>query len=107
MIHSQLLQVQDPDVLISHNLYGFELDVILSRANTLKLATWSKIGRLRRTHNHNKGYFQKDGVAVGRVLCDTYLAAKEFLRETSYSLTHIAQSQLKTERMQVSTHLVS
>ena len=38
---------------------------------------------------------------AGRVLCDTYKAAKEFLRETTYSLTHLSQAQLGTERKEV------
>ncbi|CAN0003891.1 unnamed protein product, partial [Ectocarpus sp. 8 AP-2014] len=37
-------------------------------------------------------------VAAGRLLCDTYLSAKEFLRETTYSLTHLAGAQLKASR---------
>ena len=90
---------EDPDILASHNLFGFEFDVLLSRAQANKLATWNRLGRLRRT-KVPKGIGEKD-VASGRLLCDTYKAAKEFLRETTYSLTHLAASQLKIDRHEI------
>ena len=95
----QKIHNEDPDILSSHNLFGFEFDVILSRAQANKLATWNKLGRLRRT-KVPKGIGEKD-VASGRLLCDTYKAAKEFLRETTYSLTHLASSQLKFDRHEI------
>ena len=90
---------EDPDILASHNLFGFEFDVLLSRAQANKLPFWNKLGRLRRT-KVPKGIGEKD-VASGRLLCDTYKAAKEFLRETTYSLTHLASNQLKIERHEI------
>lgn len=33
----QRLQVEDPDVVVGHNLLGFELEVLLARATTLKV----------------------------------------------------------------------
>ena len=38
----QKLQQEDPDILVAHNLMGFDFDILLSRAVHLKLATWSK-----------------------------------------------------------------
>ena len=87
------LQQEDPDVICSHNLLGFECDVILARAIANKIANWSLLGRLRKS-KPPKSINDKD-VAAGRILCDTYKAAKELLRETTYSLTHLAQTQLK------------
>lgn len=40
----QKLQQEDPDVLVAHNLMGFDFDILLSRAVHLKLGTWSKVG---------------------------------------------------------------
>eukprot|EP00980_Cylindrotheca_fusiformis_P025028 scaffold12942_cov85-Cylindrotheca_fusiformis.AAC.1 len=37
----------------------------------------------------------------GRLLCDTYLSAKEHLRETTYSLKNLAETQLKTVRQEI------
>ena len=39
------IQGEDPDVLVAHNLFGFDFDVLLTRAIENKLNTWSKIGR--------------------------------------------------------------
>lgn len=93
------LHQEDPDVLISHNLFGFEFDVLLTRAIASKITTWNKIGRLRRTVVP-KTIGDKD-VASGRILCDTYKAAKEFLRETTYSLSALSSSQLNFERIEI------
>lgn len=98
MFFSKLLR-EDPDILVSHNLFGFEFDVILSRAVANKLSTWSQLGRLRRVKTP-KSVSDRD-IAAGRLLCDTYKAAKEFLRETTYSLTYLAQSQLGIERAEI------
>lgn len=43
----QKLQQEDPDVLVAHNLMGFDFDILLSRAVALKLATWSKVAGLQ------------------------------------------------------------
>ena len=104
----QRIQAEDPDVLVSHNLYGFDFDVLLSRAVEHKLAMWSKIGRLRRklpTNLKNKAgparaNFIFDSGA-GRILCDTYLSARELVRETTYSLTNLAQVKLGYERAEI------
>jgi DNA polymerase alpha subunit A len=68
---------------------------------------WSKFGRQRRTELPNKSHFSsgKDWAIAeaisGRLLCDTYLAAQEHLNETTYSLTNLAQTQLKTTRREI------
>ena len=37
----------------------------------------------------------------GRVVCDTYVSSKELLRETTYTLTNLSFTQLKTPRQEV------
>ena len=37
-------------------------------------------------------------VSCGRLLVDTFLNAKELIRETNYDLGHLAKTQLKKER---------
>ena len=97
----------DPDVLVGHNAWGFDIQVLLSRCVEHKVKMWSKFGRHRRMELPNKSHFAsgKDwaiGDALsGRLLCDTYLSAKEHLRETTYSLTNLAETQLKTTRQEI------
>jgi DNA polymerase alpha subunit A len=97
----------DPDVLVSHNGWGHDIDVLLSRCVELKVGMWSKIGRRRQmrlppTSQFGNGKEWAIANALdGRILCDTYLSAKEFLRETTYSLTHLASTQLKFARSEI------
>ena len=98
--------VWDPDVIVGHNSWGYDFQVLLSRCQDLKVLTWDKIGRLRRKIFPGKGQFAgKDWVVAeclsGRVACDTYLSSKELLRETTYSLQHLSSSQLKVNRKDV------
>lgn len=94
------LQNHDPDLLASHNLFGFEFEVLLNRAQHNKIASWSRLGRLRRSKLSKSGVNDRD-IACGRLLCDTYKAAKEFLRETTYSLAHLARSQLHSDKVEI------
>jgi DNA polymerase alpha subunit A len=97
----------DPDVLVGHNAWGFDAEVLLNRSKELKVPTWSKLGRRRRmkippknSFSTRKDYAIADAMS-GRLLCDTYLTAKELLRETTYSLTNLAATQLKTKRREI------
>jgi DNA polymerase alpha subunit A len=93
---------EDPDVLVSHNLFGFDFDVLLSRSIEHKLGLWSKLGRLRKSKMPNmKGRAGSNrealiaGASTGRILADTYLSARDLLREENYSLAHLAKNYLK------------
>lgn len=94
----------DPDVIVGHNAWGYDLDVLLSRCQAHKVSTWSKLGRRRRKDmprsTARKDYVIAD-VMAGRLVCDTYLSAKEFLQETTYSLTNLAATQLKVNRQDI------
>ncbi len=97
----------DPDVLVSHNGWGHDIDVLLSRCVELKVGMWSKIGRRRQMRLPPASQFGNGkewaiaNALDGRILCDTYLSAKEFLRETTYSLTNLASTQLKFARQEI------
>ena len=101
--------VWDPDVIVGHNALGFDLEILLTRCVDHKLPgkIWSKIGRWRRYDCPSKNYFAtRKEMAIsesmsGRLLCDTYLSAKELLQETTYSLTSLALSQLSKTRLEI------
>ncbi len=95
----------DPDVLCGHNAWGYDMELLLTRCVEHKVIGWSKIGR-RRYVTAPKGNFSGKEWAIinalkGRLLCDTYISAKEMLRETTYSLTNLAKSQLKLKEARV------
>jgi DNA polymerase alpha subunit A len=104
------LHAVDPDVIVGHNWLGFDLDVLLHRMQRLKIPAWSKLGRLRRSVmpklQSNAGgmgtvTWAEKMIMSGRLICDTYLSAKENLRETTYTLTELTKTQLGKERQEI------
>ncbi|XP_068200124.1 DNA polymerase alpha catalytic subunit [Antennarius striatus] len=94
----------DPDVLVGHDIFGFDLDVILQRINVCKVPHWSKIGRLRRANMPKLGgrsAFAEKSATCGRLVCDVEISAKELIRCKSYHLTELVAHVLKMERATV------
>ncbi|XP_010558641.1 PREDICTED: DNA polymerase alpha catalytic subunit [Tarenaya hassleriana] len=106
----------DSDVLVGHNISGYDLDVILQRAQACKVLSsmWSKLGRLRRSFmpklgrgNTMFGSGASLGImscVAGRLLCDTYLCSRDLLKEVSYSLTQLSKTQLNKDRKEIAPH---
>ncbi|KAJ4963774.1 hypothetical protein NE237_023713 [Protea cynaroides] len=106
----------DSDVLVGHNISGFDLDVLLHRAQACKVPSsmWSKIGRLKRSVMPKLtkgstifGSGASPGIMsciAGRLLCDTYLCSRDLLKEVSYSLTQLARTQLNKDRKEITPH---
>ncbi|XP_022149463.1 DNA polymerase alpha catalytic subunit-like [Momordica charantia] len=106
----------DSDVLVGHNISGFDLDVLLHRAQFCRVPSsmWSRIGRLKRSVMPKLGKGgsifgsgASPGVMsciAGRLLCDTYLSSRDLLKEISYSLTELAKTQLNKDRKEVTPH---
>ncbi|XVE87107.1 hypothetical protein DITRI_Ditri18aG0089600 [Diplodiscus trichospermus] len=103
----------DSDVLVGHNISGFDLDVLLHRAQACKVPSsmWSKIGRLKRSVMPKLtkgstifGSGASPGIMsciAGRLLCDTYLCSRDLLKEVSYSLTQLSKTQLNKDRKEI------
>ncbi|OMO56655.1 DNA-directed DNA polymerase, family B, pol2 [Corchorus capsularis] len=106
----------DSDVLVGHNISGFDLDVLLHRAQACRVPSsmWSKIGRLKRSvmpkltkGNTIFGSGASPGIIsciAGRLLCDTYLCSRDLLKEVSYSLTQLSKTQLNKDRKEIAPH---
>ncbi|XP_020584003.1 LOW QUALITY PROTEIN: DNA polymerase alpha catalytic subunit [Phalaenopsis equestris] len=106
----------DCDVLVGHNISGFDLDVLLHRAQACKVPSsmWSKLGRLKRSMMPKLtkgsvlyGSGASSGImscVAGRLLCDTYLSSRDLLKEVSYSLTQLAKTQLNKDRKEINPH---
>ncbi|KAG9284047.1 hypothetical protein G9A89_022821 [Geosiphon pyriformis] len=97
----------DPDVLVGHNFIGFDLDVLLHRMKELRVEHWGRIGRLRRSvwpklqigaGGMNESTYDEKAVASGRLMCDTYLNARDLIKSKNYTLTELAQTQLNITR---------
>ncbi|KAL6007618.1 hypothetical protein ACLOJK_033117 [Asimina triloba] len=106
----------DCDVLVGHNISGFDLDVLLHRAQACKVPSsmWSRIGRLKRSAmpklsrgSTTFGSGASPGIMsciAGRLLCDTFLCARDLLKEVSYSLTQLVKTQLNKDRREIAPH---
>ncbi|KAL5754943.1 hypothetical protein ACOSP7_023163 [Xanthoceras sorbifolium] len=106
----------DSDVLVGHNISGFDLDVLLHRAQVCRVPSsmWSKIGRLKRSEMPKLtkgrtifGSGASPGIMsciAGRLLCDTYLCSRDLLKEVSYSLTQLTKTQLNKDRKEIAPH---
>ena len=49
-------------------------------------------------HSYSGGFWLPRQATCGRLLIDTFLSARELIRETNYDLQHLASSQLKVQR---------
>jgi len=105
MLQSFLAKVQefDPDIIVGHNAYGFDLDVLASRMAALRIPLWQKLGRLRRSKERcptsqgrqGSGFWIGTSVTAGRLVCDIQLQARDLLPKLgSYDLPSLGQSQL-------------
>ena len=77
----------DPDVIVGHDVVGYDMDVLLHRIAATKISSWSKVGRLKRATVPKFG--ARSGAAAGRLLLDTMISAKELIRCRSYDLTEV------------------
>ena len=78
----------------------------------MQMPHWSRLGRLKRSKMPNLtggGHAYGGGagpgvlaVLAGRMLCDTYLAARDLVKEVDYTLKTLARSLLNQERHEMS-----
>jgi len=96
----------DPDVLVGHDIYGFDLDLLLHRINACKIPHWSRLGRLKRTimpklsNGPGKGLLDRY-VTCGRMMCDVKISSKELIRCKSYDLTALSWAVLQSRREEI------
>jgi DNA polymerase alpha subunit A len=71
----------DPDIIIGHDITGFDLDVLLHRTVLNKIPHWSRLGRLKRSQPPNfRGRLSEKEAVTGRLVCDLKISAKELIR---------------------------
>lgn len=107
LLTSFLAKVQefDPDVVVGHNAYACDLDILAARFQQLKMVTqWQKFGRLRRPKDRvprsegrqGQGFWVGSNLLPGRLICDVLLQAKDLLPKMGcYDLPNLAKEQLR------------
>ncbi|BFZ06575.1 hypothetical protein BsWGS_09614 [Bradybaena similaris] len=97
----------DPDLLVGHDIYGFDLDLLLHRISANKVPHWSKISRLKRTfmpkisQSHGRATFAEKSAVCGRMMCDVQISARELIRCRSYDLSELVKQVLKQDRTDI------
>ncbi|GBE89232.1 hypothetical protein SCP_1502400 [Sparassis crispa] len=93
----------DPDVIVGHEFPGVALDVFLHRMKELQADHWSRIGRFRRSRWPNIGRQGSNLRFInGRLVCDLASdGAKGMISSTTWSLTEMCKTHLKSERQDI------
>ncbi|KNH04770.1 DNA polymerase I alpha catalytic subunit [Perkinsela sp. CCAP 1560/4] len=101
------ISAEDPDILIGHNFLSYHLDLLLHRLQHWNIQNWSAIGRLKLIELpklqsgpgglRESSHAEKE-VLAGRLVCDTYLLSKEYVKSNDYSLESLI-SQLGLREM--------
>ncbi|GJQ86017.1 hypothetical protein Trydic_g14961 [Trypoxylus dichotomus] len=89
----------DPDVIVGHDMQGYELDLLCSRIRYSNVNSFSKLGKLKRSEFPQKGKFERE-LFCGRLVCDVKISAKELIRSRSFDLDTLCQKVLKIKEEQ-------
>nr|VZI15130.1 unnamed protein product [Spirometra erinaceieuropaei] len=93
----------DPDLIVGHDLWGYQLDLLLHRLNAHKVPHWHRISRLRRSAGYSmifsRGWFVRNAMP-GRLVCDSRVSAKELIRSRTYNLSELAHQVLPSSQQQ-------
>lgn len=92
----------DPDLIVGHDLQGYQINLLADRLAKLDIKHFSKFGRLKRTEKRRLERF----LFTGRLVCDIKISSKELIKSRSYDLDTLCQVVLKlkeNQRMEVET----
>eukprot|EP01124_Arcella_intermedia_P024561 TRINITY_DN4165_c0_g1_i4.p1 TRINITY_DN4165_c0_g1~~TRINITY_DN4165_c0_g1_i4.p1 ORF type:complete len:1349 (+),score=392.60 TRINITY_DN4165_c0_g1_i4:85-4047(+) len=101
----------DPDIIVGHNILGYDMDVLLFRLKENNVPHWSRIGRLyipKMPNMHFTGGTSavQRSLIAGRLGCDTYLLSKEFVKLKSYSLSNLTSHLLDVKKDEFDVEMV-
>ncbi|XP_053690706.1 DNA polymerase alpha catalytic subunit [Sabethes cyaneus] len=84
----------DPDLIVTHDAYDFQLDLICQRLMAIKIQNWARIGRLKMKTPSSR---RVDDFFVGRMICDVKTSAEELIKSRSYDLNTLCVEVLKIQ----------
>lgn len=84
----------DPDLVVGHDLQGFQQDLLIGNILDLHIPNWSRLGRLKRSVPPMRRFAAKDAF-LGRLDCDIKHSAMELIRARSFDLETLCVNVLK------------
>lgn len=84
----------DPDLVVGHDLQGFQQDLLIGNILDLSIPNWSRLGRLKRSNPPIRKFAAKDAF-LGRLVCDIKLSAMELIRARAFDLDTLSVNILK------------
>ncbi|XP_044750416.1 DNA polymerase alpha catalytic subunit [Coccinella septempunctata] len=87
----------DPDLIVGHDLQGYQFSVLADRLYTNSIKNFSKLGRLKRSSLHQK---IERILFTGRLVCDIKISAKESIKSRAYDLNTLCQTVLNFRESQ-------
>ncbi|KAK9870454.1 hypothetical protein WA026_008014 [Henosepilachna vigintioctopunctata] len=87
----------DPDLIVGHDLQGYQFSVLSDRLYTHGIRNFSKLGRIKRNSLHQK---LEKTLFTGRLVCDIKLSAKESIKSRAYDLGSLCQTVLNFKENQ-------
>ncbi|CEP08177.1 hypothetical protein [Parasitella parasitica] len=97
-------------LLLGHNFFGGDLNVLLTRLKKLSVPHWHKLGRIKSKSaprifgNSDRSvssiFYQRLHMS-GRIVCDTFEASQDLIKSKSYHLSEIAKTQLDVIRQDI------
>lgn len=94
----------DPDIVVGHDLQGFQQDLLIGNVLDLSIPNWSRLGKLKRSVVPQKKFAAKDAF-LGRLVCDIKMSTMELIRARSFDLDSLCVNVLKMkegERVDIS-----
>lgn len=84
----------DPDLVVGHDLQGFQQDLLIGNILDKNIPNWSRLGRLKRTVVPLRKFAARDAF-LGRLVCDIKISAMELIRSRSFDLETLCTNVLK------------
>lgn len=81
----------DPDLIVGHDLQGYQINLLADRLLKHDNKHFSKFGRLKRSEKKRLERI----LFTGRLVCDIKVSAKELIKSRSYDLDTLCQVVLK------------
>ncbi|XP_063393555.1 DNA polymerase alpha catalytic subunit [Cydia fagiglandana] len=84
----------DPDLVVGHDLQGFQQDLLIGNVLDLNIPNWSRLGRLKRSTVPQRKFASKDAF-LGRLVCDIKVSAMELISSRSFDMDTLCVNVLK------------